>query len=130
MPTLIETHRSAQVLEKQLQKMLIALNREHEPFPDDPTEDLFVAASNAILFLRSLLIDISRSDNDEIADFFALSLAIELGEFDAFERLLAKEVADIKANDPQHLAEFIDQMRAQLAAKQLSGEWLQALAGK
>ena len=110
--------------------MLIALNGEYEPFPDDPTENVFVAASNAILFLRSLLIDISRSGNDEITGIFALSLAIELGEFDAFERLLAKEVADIQANDPTHLAEFADQVRARLTAKQLSGEWLQALTSK
>ena len=130
MPTLIETYRTAQVLEEQLQKMLIALNREYTPFPDDPSEDVFVAASNAILFMRSLLIDMSRSGIDENIGFFALSLAIELGEFDAFERLFSQEIADIRANDPEQLPAYLNQVRALITAKQPSEKWLQALVGK
>lgn len=130
MPSLIETYQSARGLQKQLQKMLDALNREYDPFPDDPSNDFFVAASNSIMYMRGILMEISQSDRVQISGLFAINFAIEMDDLGAFKNLISKEIADIKVNDPLHLTEFIDQVRALVAEKHPLEQWLQILHDK
>lgn len=114
--------KSAQYLLRALNRLEVSLQKPYETYPDRAETDFLNAVSDVAFLSRVVFDDLVSRQGADISTNWALNAAIELGEFEASNRLLKAEILEIQQENGD-LEELTDMVASKLKNAKRSERW-------